>query len=47
MSFHFQFARYFRLFEVFELEKFYKQREQPHQLGNRIEIQRKNERDYC
>lgn len=29
MSFLFQFARYFRLLEVFELEKFYKQREQP------------------
>lgn len=29
------------MFEVFELEKFYKQREQPLQLGNRFEIERK------
>jgi hypothetical protein len=46
VPFHFQFAWYFRLFEVFELEKFYKQRERRLQLRNRFEIQLKNVRDY-
>jgi hypothetical protein len=34
------------LFEVFELEKFYKQRERRLQLRNRFEFQLKNVRDY-